>query len=255
MFDTARLVQDILAFVEGAYGQYGYLIVFAASLVENTALLSILLPGGTMVMLGGVYAGTGYLWLPLVILVGAVGTVIGSSLDFLLGRLSRRGALGFLGQSHRVQQLLSKAEHFYDEHGPRAILGAHFIGWARAVASLGAGASGMPFRRFLRYEIIAALLWNSLFSVLGFIVGAGGMAASTAPMITVAIGVTLAIVLPAIIRPRVKLDPPAEPEPERAPKSATSPHPGNNSGPTLFGERVTLQPITTHVDQEHRDRS
>jgi membrane protein DedA with SNARE-associated domain len=253
MFDIARLIQDVLAFVEGAYEQYGYLIVFGASLAENTALLSILLPGGTMVMLGGVYAGTGYLSLPLVILVGATGTVIGSSFDFLLGRLSRRGALGFLGRSRRVQQLLGKAEHFYDEHGPRAILGAHFIGWARAIASLGAGASGMPYRRFLRYEIIAAFLWNALFSGLGFIVGAGGMAASTAPMITVAIGVTLAILIPVIIRPRVKIDPPIDLDSSREP--APPPHSTPGTGPMSFGERITLRPAMTHVERDVRDRS
>src|SRR5262245_10076061 len=68
------------------YEHYGYLLVFLGALGENTALLGFVLPGGSLALLGAFYARQGTLNLGLVILLAWLGTVIGYSADYALGR-------------------------------------------------------------------------------------------------------------------------------------------------------------------------
>src|SRR5260370_41064943 len=74
---------DLLA---GLYDRYGYIIVFLGSLVENTAALGLVLPGGTLALLGALYARHGTLNLGWGIFFAWLGTVLGYHADYLFGR-------------------------------------------------------------------------------------------------------------------------------------------------------------------------
>src|SRR6478735_4417397 len=80
---------DINAWIEALgelYDQYGYLIVFLGPMAENAAFLGLVLPGGTLALLGAFYARQGTLNLGLVIFFAWIGTVLGYHVDYLLGR-------------------------------------------------------------------------------------------------------------------------------------------------------------------------
>src|SRR2546421_9141152 len=70
----------------GFYNRYGYWIVFLGALAENTALLGLVLPGGTLALLGAFYARQGTLHLSWVIAFATLGTVLGYHIDYLFGR-------------------------------------------------------------------------------------------------------------------------------------------------------------------------
>ena len=49
---------------------------------------------------------------------------------------------------------------------------SYIVGHVRSFVALSAGATHMPYRRFLAFEMVAALLWNIGFSLLGYLAGA-----------------------------------------------------------------------------------
>ncbi len=158
------------------YEDYGYLIVLLGAFSENTALLGLLLPGGTLALMGAFYAQQGELSLGWVILFAWIGTVAGYNADYFIGRLLlARIAEGlrasWLGRRLRLQARLRLGSRFLSRHGGKAILLSHLIGHIRSFVALSAGATHMPYRRFLAFELVAALLWNTAFCLLGYLAG------------------------------------------------------------------------------------
>lgn len=167
MPDLHHLIDALRA----AYDTWGYPLVLVGALLENTALLGLVLPGGSLVMLGAVYAQQGTLALPLVLLLGWLGMVLGTSLDYALGRWGLRSTLGRTRLVARWEPKLAEAERFLERYGVWALLLAHFIGHVRSFVAITAGASRLPYRRFILYEAVAALAWNIVFVGAGYLVG------------------------------------------------------------------------------------
>jgi membrane protein DedA with SNARE-associated domain len=171
---------DVQAWVEALrafYGQYGYPVVFLGALAENTALLGLVLPGGTLALLGGVYAREGTLSLAAVIAFAWIGTTLGYSLDyaagrFVLGRYAGAWGASRLGRRLRLAGRLRLARAFLWKHGGKAILLSHAVGHVRSFVALTAGLSGMRFARFVAFELVAALLWSAAYCLLGYAVAA-----------------------------------------------------------------------------------
>jgi membrane protein DedA with SNARE-associated domain len=47
-----------------------------------------------------------------------------------------------------------------------------FVGFARALVPFVAGTSGMPWRKFVVYDALGAILWTVAFVTLGYVLGA-----------------------------------------------------------------------------------
>jgi membrane protein DedA with SNARE-associated domain len=167
MLDTQALIDAM----ESAYATWGYPIVFLGAMLENTILLGLLLPGGTLVVLGAVYAQNGAMELPLVLLLAWVGTILGASLDFMLGRFGLQARLAETRLHVRLEPRLDLAERFLQRYGIGAFVLAHFAGHIRSFVAITAGITNLPVRRFLLAEGIAALVWNTVFVGLGFALG------------------------------------------------------------------------------------
>jgi membrane protein DedA with SNARE-associated domain len=170
------MIQNLINVLRDLYDQYGYLIVFLGALGENTALLGLVLPGGTLALLGAFYARQGTLNLAWVIFFAWIGTVIGYHVDYLIGRFALGKIMGRWGQSPlgrrlRLAARLRLARRLIARYGGRAILVSHVVGHIRSFVALSAGATHMPYRRFLSFELVAALVWNIGFSVLGYLAG------------------------------------------------------------------------------------
>lgn len=171
------MIQNLINLLRDLYDQYGYLIVFLGALGENTALLGLVLPGGTLALLGAFYARMGTLNLAWVIFFAWIGTVIGYHVDYLIGRFAlgkimARWGDTKLGRRLRLTGRLRLARRLLARYGGRAILLSHVVGHIRSFVALSAGATHMPYRRFLTFELVAALVWNIGFSVLGYLAGA-----------------------------------------------------------------------------------
>ena len=68
-----------------------------------------------------------------------------------------------------TEERLEQVERFFERRGGMTILIGRFIGLVRAIAPFIAGASRMPLRKFLPYDILGAGLWATTFCVLGYV--------------------------------------------------------------------------------------
>jgi membrane-associated protein len=154
---------------------WGYAIVGLATLLENSIGIGVIVPGETIVILGGVYAsevGKPPLWLPGVMIAAATGAVIGDNIGYWIGRRFGRGFLERHGQRLFIStERLDKGDEFYRKHGGKTVFLARFVPVARSVGIILAGVSGMPWKRFFMYDVAGAVLWAVGNTLLGYAAG------------------------------------------------------------------------------------
>jgi undecaprenyl-diphosphatase len=155
--------------------QLGYAALFGFVAAESAG---IPVPGETALIAAGLLAGAGKLSLPIVILVAAAAAIIGDNLGYLLGRRGGRAILvrGRFLAGHR-RKAVAKGEAFFEKHGSKAVFFGRWVTGVRIVAAVLAGASAMPWRRFLLYNALGAVAWST--TVAGLAALLGPVAAAT----------------------------------------------------------------------------
>lgn len=137
---------------------YGYLAVFAGTLLE----------GETILIAAGFAAHRGLLDLPIVILVAMLGGTLGDQLAFVLGRwkgdvlIERFPALAM--HKPRVHELLER-------HAILFILTVRFLYGLRIAGPVLLGSSRVPMLHFAILNLIGAGLWASVVSGAGYLFG------------------------------------------------------------------------------------
>lgn len=152
---------------------WGYFLVGLATFLENSVGAGVIVPGETLVIVGGFYARIGNLWLPLVSFVAVFGAVLGDNVGYLIGRRFGRGILERHGRKVLVTpERLITAERYYARHGGKTVFLGRFIPVVRSVGFIVAGVAHMPWKRFLAYDVAGAIIWGVLHSVVGYALGA-----------------------------------------------------------------------------------
>jgi undecaprenyl-diphosphatase len=169
----AAVVERIVEFLRPYMDPpWGYIIVFCATFLENSIGAGVIVPGETIVIIGGVYAGLGDLWLPGVATVAVVGAILGDNLGYWIGRRFGRGFLQRHGRKLFVTpERLVSAERYYHKHGGKTVFIGRFIPVVRSVGFIVAGVSQMPWKRFLGYDIAGALIWGVGHTLIGYALG------------------------------------------------------------------------------------
>jgi membrane protein DedA with SNARE-associated domain len=145
-----------------------YLVIFALAAFD---VIVPILPSETAVVLGGVLAWQGRLNFVIVLVVAAVGAIVGDHLAYGIGRGTER-----LGRAHRqasgkVQRLEAWASHQLAAHGPVVLIVARFIPGGRTASTFVSGRLRYPLRRFSPVTVVAGILWAGFGSVLGYLGG------------------------------------------------------------------------------------
>lgn len=160
---------NLLGTLLGLFLRFGYAAVFLGVMAENAG---IPIPGETILLAAGFFASQGHFHLGWVILLAALGAMVGDNLGYLLGD---KVARPFLARHGRFLLLtpprLRAIEAFFERHGEKTILFARFVSGLRVVAALFAGLSGMRWRIFFLYNAAGAVLWATAISLLGFFFG------------------------------------------------------------------------------------
>jgi len=161
-----KLIED----VGTALGKWTYLLVGALAFMETGAFVGLVAPGETAVIVGGVVAGQGKISLPILIAIVWTCAVLGDLTSYTLGR--RLGRQWLLRHGERVkitEERLTQVEGFFERRGGVTILVGRFIGLVRSLAPFIAGASRMPLRIFLPYDVLGAGAWAATFCILGYV--------------------------------------------------------------------------------------
>ena len=162
-------VDNSIQIIQQYMHQYGYWAVFFGVMLENAGLP---IPGETILLIAGYLSSKHELNLLLVMLIAATGAVIGDNIGFAIGHHYGRGFLLRFGRFiFLTPTRLDHISNYFDRYGNKTILVARFITGLRVFAAILAGASKMPWRVFVVYNIAGAILWSIVITSLGYVFG------------------------------------------------------------------------------------
>jgi membrane-associated protein len=166
--------------------------VFTLPALEASTLLGLVVPGETAVLLGGVFAHQGRVSLPAVMVAAVLGAVMGDNVGYALG--ARLGPALFARGSESSVRRLTKAAAFVRRFGGAAVLLGRWATFLRALVPSVAGASGVPYRRFVPYNVAGGTIWGVTVAAVGFVAAASWLRAQRAlGLAGVAVAVTLLV--------------------------------------------------------------
>jgi membrane protein DedA with SNARE-associated domain len=144
--------------IESLVSHYGYVAILIGTLLE----------GETILVLGGLAAHRGLLWLPGVMACGFVGSLASDQFFFFIGR--RHGA-EFLARRPRLQAGVARARGLVDRYNTLLILAFRFLYGLRNVTPLALGMSRVSTLRFMLLNLVGAAIWSVAIAALGWYVG------------------------------------------------------------------------------------
>ena len=154
---------------------WGYLAVFVLSFISSMGL-----PVGAelAIIYGGVLASgqiTGephHLNVVAVILVAALGEVLGSSAGYAIGYFGGRPAVDRFGKyvllTHKD---LDRAESWFAKRGEPVVLFGRFVPLLRSFVSFVAGLAEMTIGKFLIFTTIGCFVWCAVLTSVGYSLG------------------------------------------------------------------------------------
>ncbi len=166
----------MLAIINEAFGwlkdfsssPWFYLIIFAIAVLDSVLPI---VPSETLVIIGGVSAGLGNLWIPLVIVVAATGAFIGDNLSYFIGREASDWVTRRQTRTDKGAARMAKIVEQVHERGGLLLITARFIPGGRTALTLSCGVTKQPRRWFIGWAAVAAVIWGNYAALLGFIGG------------------------------------------------------------------------------------
>ena len=159
------MFQSIVDAISGS--AWSYAIIFGVAAVD--AIFPVV-PSEATVIAAGVLAADGNLQLALVIVAGAAGAICGDNVTFWLGRIfgERVAQRLFSGSRRRHYE---RGHRLIEERGGYIILIARFIPLGRTAVTFSAGSLNWEWPRFIRWDVLAGILWASYAAGLGYFFG------------------------------------------------------------------------------------
>ncbi len=160
-----------LANLINQFGVWTYVILFAIIFAETGLVVTPFLPGDSLIFAAGALASTtGALDPILLVIVLTAAAIIGDSVNYSIGHyigprvFSEK--LPFLKKEH-----LERTHAFYEKYGGKTIILARFIPIIRTFAPFVAGVGAMTYGKFITFNVLGALLWVPLFTLMGYFFG------------------------------------------------------------------------------------
>ena len=148
---------------------WSYAAIFGVAVID--AFFPVV-PSETMVIVAGTLAGAGDLNVFLVILAAWGGAVVGDNISYGIGKWAGEHTVRRLFRSEKAHKGFDWAEIQLEERGSYIIVIARFIPFGRTAVTFTAGyTKGLPWHRFLRYDIVAGGLWATYAAMLGYLGG------------------------------------------------------------------------------------
>lgn len=160
------LTDEMFLLLKDLFERFGVPIVFLAALSEATVGLGLVVPGVLLIFVAGVYAEDTGTSLPWMLAVATIGTILGDTISYGLGRWGGRRLEGT-----RFASALRMGEVLVSGQARWFIPLYHFNSVTRTVGPFGSGALRMPLRVWLPLDYFGALLANAVWMGAGAILG------------------------------------------------------------------------------------
>ncbi|WP_433945436.1 DedA family protein [Paenibacillus sp. SN-8-1] len=160
---------DFLKYLESIFEQHGYFVLFIGLVLEFIALP---FPGETTMAYAGYLSYKGMLHWELLILLAFLGTTLGITITYWIGR---KAGLPFIHKYGKwfflPPKKLEVTRYWFEKYGYTLIFIGYFIPGVRHFTGYFSGIIALPFRKFAMFAYSGALFWTVLFIGIGKIFG------------------------------------------------------------------------------------
>ena len=178
--------------------QYGYWAVFVLVAFES---LGVPLPGETILIAAGIYAGTTHklsVWA--IFAVAAAAAIIGDNIGFWIGDKGGYRLLRRYGRYIRADDTKIKiGRYIFDRQGAKVVFFGRFVSVLRTYAAFLAGTLKMHWRKFLPYNALGGVVWAAIYSFVPYQVGGAINKASRPVSIGLGIAAVVAVVATILV--------------------------------------------------------
>jgi membrane-associated protein len=152
----------------------GLILILAIVYIETGFFLGFVLPGGDYLLFAaGMFCGTHYLELPLVLLLALL--ILASFMGDLTGYFKGKwlGEKLFVDNNSRFfkREYLERGSGFYTRFGMWAFILGRFMPVIRTLVPMIAGATVFNYKKFLLFNLLGALTWVCTLVPLGYFIG------------------------------------------------------------------------------------
>jgi membrane protein DedA with SNARE-associated domain len=163
----------MVEWITNTMNSLGYLGIGLLMFLEN---IFPPIPSELIMPLAGFTVAQGKLNFGMVILAGVLGTVLGTLPWYYAGKiLGEQRLKSWADRYGRWLTISSKdidrADRWFDKHADKAVFFCRLVPGIRTLISLPAGISGMHLVPFLLYSTLGTLLWVSLLTYAGYVLG------------------------------------------------------------------------------------
>jgi membrane protein DedA with SNARE-associated domain len=144
--------------VASLIAQHGYTFTFLGALIE----------GETVMVLAGLAAHRGYLHLPLLVGLAALGSFLGDQVYFLIGR---RYGERLVARFPRLEPGVRHADALLLRYAGAAVIAVRFLYGLRVLGPIAMGMTRLKWRTFLMFNAAGAILWAICWLLVGYLVG------------------------------------------------------------------------------------
>ena len=171
MLESIRHLLHSIYDVEGLIRWGGTFLVCAIVFAETGLFVGFFLPGDSLLVTAGIFAGAGHLPIGMLLTLVTLCAIVGDQLGYWIGRtagqaLYRRENSFFFRRSH-----LQRAQDFYEKYGGKTVILARFVPIIRTFCPPVAGAAQMPYARYLTYDIFGGSFWVGSMILGGYLLG------------------------------------------------------------------------------------
>lgn len=160
-----ELAQDLVDLIF----DWGYVGIFLLMAVESSF---IPFPSEIVLIPAGYLASQGEMSIPLILLSGLSGSLVGAFVNYYLALLVGRKMLEKYGKyifiSHKA---LNKMDSYFAKHGHISTFTGRLIPGIRQLISIPAGLAKMNIVQFSLFTTLGAGIWALVLTLLGYIIG------------------------------------------------------------------------------------
>lgn len=171
-----QFFQAILDWALAALDQYGYIIVFVATVLENLFIIGSFTPGDVITAAAAFTATTqaGHASSVWGLFAAAVlGTWIGSNISYFVGVRGGRALIERVGPRFGISvEEIEAGEQYFERRGALTIVFARFVAVMKNLTPTIAGASRMRLVVFETFSFLGALMYAAILVAVGWFLGA-----------------------------------------------------------------------------------
>ena len=162
-------MHDLINWLLNTLNEMGYPGIFALMAMESSI---IPVPSELVMPPAGYLAHQGQMNIWIAILIGTLGSLVGSYANYFAARwLGRPLVLKYGKYVWITEEKLAKVESFFLRHGEISIFIGRLLPVIRHLISIPAGIAGMNHFRFSLYTLIGAGTWCTILAWIGYFIG------------------------------------------------------------------------------------